>query len=183
MPLLSQTTSIPAHQGTSTTLSCLSLDNPPLQHNALLQRGFQTLSMRNRPMESRGNFNKLFSRWNYRVTGIIYLIIFVHVQELKVYYWQRSLAAWREASTNSIEDVAFCCKLLHCVRFTTRQVSTTGDTSQCHIHPAFKWPKVIDIFQIPLSATGYFCVPALFLVGLFSRPGTNLFAFEPASPS
>lgn len=109
MPLLSQTTSIAAHQGTSTTLSCLSLDNPPLQHNALLQRGFQTLSMHNRPTKSRGNFNKLFFRWNYRVTGIFF---FFHSQELKVSYWQRSLAAWREASKNSIEDVAFCCKLL-----------------------------------------------------------------------
>lgn len=108
MPLLSQTTSIAAHQG-STTLSCLSLDNPPLQHNALLQRGFQTLSMHNRPTKSRGNFNKLFFRWNYRVTGIFF---FFHSQELKVSYWQRSLAAWREASKNSIEDVAFCCKLL-----------------------------------------------------------------------
>lgn len=115
MPLLSQTASIPAHQGTSTTLSCLSLDNPPLQHNALLQRGFQTLSMHNRHVKSGGNFSKLFSRWNYRV-GVFFFFLpsffFFHEQELKVYYWQRSLAAWRDASKNSIEVVAFCCKLL-----------------------------------------------------------------------
>lgn len=179
MPLLSQTTSIPAHQGTCTTLSCLSLDNPPLQHNALLQRGFQTLSMRSRPTESGGNFNKLFSRWNYRVTGIFFIYFFFSTSR----NWRFIIdkGRWRPG-----EDVAFCCKLLAeflAPWIVCQQVSTTGDTSQCHIYPAFKWPKVTDTFQIPLSATGYFCVPALFLVALFLKAGTKLFAFEAASPS
>lgn len=139
MPLLSQTTSIAAHQGTSTTLSCLSLDNPPLQHNALLQRCFQTLSMHNRPTKSRGNFNKLFFRWNYRVTGIFFFsltgtegFLLTKVagsleRSLKEFHWGRGvllqIAHWIFAPW-------IVCDLPR------GRFPTTGGASQCHIYPA-----------------------------------------------